>query len=115
VLEPASWPQLQVANDFSRPLRSSLIVSSELNGKAANTTRGGHDVPSTGSSSASSSSSCLTARIPRERDYLRTILHRICGKFMSYRYIICGSNGIPGGLVGRMSLNGEARYGTDSI
>jgi serine/threonine-protein phosphatase 2A regulatory subunit B' len=72
VLEPA-WPHLQVAYEFF--LR--FIVSSEVNAKAAK--------------KYVDQKFCLQlvelfdSEDPRERDYLKTILHRIYGKFMSHR------------------------------
>jgi len=75
VLEPA-WPHLQVAYEFF--LR--YIVSSEVNAKAAK--------------KYVDQKFCLQlvelfdSEDPRERDYLKTILHRIYGKFMSHRSFI---------------------------
>lgn len=75
VLEPA-WPHLQVAYEFF--LR--FIVSSEVNAKAAK--------------KYVDQKFCLQlvelfdSEDPRERDYLKTILHRIYGKFMSHRSFI---------------------------
>jgi len=75
VLEPA-WPHLQVAYEFF--LR--FIVSSEVNAKAAK--------------KYVDQRFCLQlvelfdSEDPRERDYLKTILHRIYGKFMSHRSFI---------------------------
>lgn len=75
VLEPA-WPHLQVAYEFF--LR--FIVSSEVNAKAAR--------------KYVDQRFCLQlvelfdSEDPRERDYLKTILHRIYGKFMSHRSFI---------------------------
>mmetsp|Transcript_9827 Transcript_9827/g.15188 ORF Transcript_9827/g.15188 Transcript_9827/m.15188 type:complete len:526 (+) Transcript_9827:171-1748(+) len=75
VLEPA-WPHLQVAYEFF--LR--FIVSSEVNAKAAK--------------KYVDQKFCLKlvelfdSEDPRERDYLKTILHRIYGKFMSHRSFI---------------------------
>mmetsp|Transcript_1532 Transcript_1532/g.1743 ORF Transcript_1532/g.1743 Transcript_1532/m.1743 type:complete len:655 (-) Transcript_1532:50-2014(-) len=74
-LEPA-WPHLQVAYEFF--LR--FIVSSEVNTKAAK--------------KYVNQKFCLQlvelfdSGDPRERDYLKTILHRIYGKFMSHRSLI---------------------------
>lgn len=75
VLEPA-WPHLQVAYEFF--LR--FIVSSEVNAKSAR--------------KYVDQKFCLQlvdlfdSEDPRERDYLKTILHRIYGKFMSHRSFI---------------------------
>lgn len=75
VLEPA-WPHLQVAYEFF--LR--FIVSSEVNAKVAKR--------------YVDTAFCLQlvelfdSEDPRERDYLKTILHRIYGKFMSHRSFI---------------------------
>lgn len=75
VLEPA-WPHLQVVYEFF--LR--FIVSSEVNAKAAK--------------KYVDQRFCLQlvelfdSEDPRERDYLKTILHRIYGKFMSHRSFI---------------------------
>uniref|UniRef100_A0A7S1FZL3 Serine/threonine protein phosphatase 2A regulatory subunit n=1 Tax=Corethron hystrix TaxID=216773 RepID=A0A7S1FZL3_9STRA len=75
VLEPA-WPHLQVAYEFF--LR--FIVSSEVNAKVAKR--------------YVDQRFCLAlvdlfdSEDPRERDYLKTILHRIYGKFMSHRSFI---------------------------
>lgn len=75
VLEPA-WPHLQVAYEFF--LR--FIVSAEVNAKAAK--------------KYVDQRFCLQlvelfdSEDPRERDYLKTILHRIYGKFMSHRSFI---------------------------
>ena len=75
VLEPA-WPHLQVAYEFF--LR--FIVSSEVNAKIAK--------------KYVDQRFCLQlvelfdSEDPRERDYLKTILHRIYGKFMSHRSFI---------------------------
>ena len=74
-MEPA-WPHLQVAYEFF--LR--FIVSSEVNAKAAK--------------KYVDQKFCLQlvelfdSEDPRERDYLKTILHRIYGKFMSHRSFI---------------------------
>lgn len=75
VLEPA-WPHLQVVYEFF--LR--FIVSSEVNAKVAK--------------KYVDQKFCLQlvelfdSEDPRERDYLKTILHRIYGKFMSHRSFI---------------------------
>lgn len=77
VLESA-WPHLQVVYEFL--LR--FIVSSEVNAKVAKK-RGIID-----------HAFCLhlialfDSEDPRERDYLKTILHRIYGKFMAHRAFI---------------------------
>ena len=74
-LEPA-WPHLQVVYEFF--LR--FIVSTEVNGKVAkkyveqNFIRMWIEL--------------FDAEDPRERDYVKTVLHRIYGKFMSYRSYI---------------------------
>jgi len=75
VLEPA-WPHLQVVYEFF--LR--FIVSSEVNAKVAK--------------KYADQKFCLAlvelfdSEDPRERDYLKTILHRMYGKFMSHRSFI---------------------------
>ena len=75
VLEPA-WPHLQVVYEFF--LR--FIVSQEVNAKVAKR--------------YVDQAFCLNlielfdSEDPRERDYLKTILHRIYGKFMSHRSFI---------------------------
>jgi len=75
VLESA-WPHLQVTYEFF--LR--FVVSSEVNAKVAK--------------KYVDQSFCLQlvdlfdSEDPRERDYLKTILHRIYGKFMSHRSFI---------------------------
>lgn len=75
VLEPA-WPHLQVVYEFF--LR--FVVSQEVNAKNVKRYL---DQPF-----------CLQlielfdSEDPRERDYLKTILHRIYGKFMSHRSMI---------------------------
>lgn len=75
VLEP-SWPHLQVVYEFL--LR--FVVSSEVNQKQAK--------------KYVDQKFCLSlvelfdSEDPRERDYLKTILHRIYGKFMSHRSLI---------------------------
>jgi serine/threonine-protein phosphatase 2A regulatory subunit B' len=74
-LEP-SWPHLQVVYEFF--LR--FVVSAEVNAKAAKR--------------YVDQKLCLSlielfdSEDPRERDYLKTILHRIYGKFMSHRSFI---------------------------
>lgn len=75
ILEP-SWPHLQVVYEFF--LR--FIVSSEVHAKVAK--------------KFANQNFCLElielfdSEDPRERDYLKTILHRIYGKFMSHRSFI---------------------------
>jgi len=75
VLEP-TWPHLQVAYEFF--LR--FVVSSEVNAKSAK--------------KYVDQRFCLQlvelfdSEDPREREYLKTILHRIYGKFMSHRSFI---------------------------
>lgn len=75
VLEPA-WPHLQVVYEFF--LR--FVVSGEVNAKIAK--------------KYVDQKVCLQlielfdSEDPRERDYLKTILHRIYGKFMSHRSFI---------------------------
>lgn len=75
VLEP-SWPHLQVMYEFF--LR--FVVSAEVNAKVAK--------------KHVDQKFCLKlvelfdSEDPRERDYLKTILHRIYGKFMSHRSFI---------------------------
>jgi serine/threonine-protein phosphatase 2A regulatory subunit B' len=72
----AAWPHLQVVYEFF--LR--FVVSSEVNGKVAkryvdqNFIRNWIEL--------------FDAEDPRERDYVKTILHRMYGKFMSYRSFI---------------------------
>lgn len=72
----ASWIHLQIIYEFF--LR--FIVSSEVNGKIAkkyidqNFIRNWIDL--------------FDAEDPRERDYVKTVLHRMYGKFMSYRSFI---------------------------
>lgn len=74
-MEP-SWPHLQVVYEFF--LR--FISSSEVNGKVAkryvdqNFIRCWIEL--------------FDAEDPRERDYVKTVLHRMYGKFMSYRSFI---------------------------
>ena len=71
-----SWPHLQVVYEFF--LR--FIVSSEVSGKVAkkyvdqNFIRCWIEL--------------FDAEDPRERDYVKTVLHRMYGKFMSYRSFI---------------------------
>lgn len=75
VLEP-SWPHLQVVYEFL--LR--FVVSSEVKGKVGKRYL--------------TQKFCLglielfDTEDPRERDYLKTILHRVYGKFMSHRSFI---------------------------
>lgn len=77
--EPAmeiTWPHLQVVYEFF--LR--FVVSAEVNGKVAKRyvdqafLRHWIDL--------------FDAEDPRERDYVKTVLHRMYGKFMSYRSYI---------------------------
>ena len=74
-MEP-SWPHIQVVYEFF--LR--FVVSAEVNGKVAKKyidqtfIRDWIDL--------------FDAEDPRERDYVKTILHRMYGKFMSYRSFI---------------------------
>lgn len=77
--EPAmevAWPHLQVVYEFY--LR--FIVSSEVNGKVAKKYVDQEFIRSW--------IELLDAEDPRERDYSKTILHRMYGKFMSYRSFI---------------------------
>jgi len=77
--EPAmevSWPHLQVVYEFY--LR--FIVSAEVNGKVAKKYVDQEFIRSW--------IELLDAEDPRERDYSKTILHRMYGKFMSYRSFI---------------------------
>lgn len=74
-MEPA-WPHLQVVYEFF--LR--FIVSSEVNGKVA---KKYVDLPF-----ISSWIDLFDTEDPRERDYVKTVLHRMYGKFMSYRSFI---------------------------
>ncbi|KAJ8613670.1 hypothetical protein CTAYLR_003165 [Chrysophaeum taylorii] len=75
VLEP-SWPHLQVVYEFL--LR--FVVSSEVNAKVA---KKFVDAPF-----CYRLIELFDSEDPRERDYLKTILHRIYGKFMSHRSFI---------------------------
>lgn len=72
----ASWPHLQVVYEFY--LR--FIVSTEVNGKVAK--------KYVDQSFIRSWIQLMDAEDPRERDYAKTILHRMYGKFMSYRSFI---------------------------
>jgi serine/threonine-protein phosphatase 2A regulatory subunit B' len=74
-MEP-SWPHLQVVYEFF--LR--FIVSTEVNGKVA---KKYVDI-----AFISSWIELFDAEDPRERDYVKTVLHRMYGKFMSYRSYI---------------------------
>ena len=74
-LEPA-WPHLQVVYEFF--LR--FIVSTEVNGKVAK--------KYVEQSFIRMWIELFDAEDPRERDYVKTVLHRIYGKFMSYRSYI---------------------------
>mmetsp|Transcript_3202 Transcript_3202/g.3476 ORF Transcript_3202/g.3476 Transcript_3202/m.3476 type:complete len:492 (-) Transcript_3202:140-1615(-) len=74
--EPAMevmWPHLQVVYEFF--LR--FIVSTEVNGKVAKRY--------VDQSFIRSWIELFDAEDPRERDYVKTVLHRMYGKFMSYR------------------------------
>jgi len=74
-MEPA-WPHLQVVYEFF--LR--FIVSSEVNGKIA---KKYVDLPF-----ICNWIELFDTEDPRERDYVKTVLHRMYGKFMSYRSYI---------------------------
>jgi len=76
-LDP-SWPHKQVVFEFL--LR--LVVSSELNAKMAKR-QGMID-----QQFCINLINLFESEDPRERDYLKTILHRIYGKFMSHRSFI---------------------------
>ncbi|KAJ1424683.1 protein phosphatase 2A regulatory B subunit [Ochromonadaceae sp. CCMP2298] len=69
----AMWPHLQVVYEFF--LR--FIVSSEVNGKVAKRY--------VDQAFIRSWIELFDAEDPRERDYVKTVLHRMYGKFMSYR------------------------------
>ena len=71
-IEP-SWPHLQIIYELF--LR--FIISPEVNGKVAK--------KFVDSSFLRSWIELFDAEDPRERDYVKTILHRMYGKFMSYR------------------------------
>lgn len=75
VLEP-SWPHLQVVYEFF--LR--FVVSSEVNAKVAK--------KYVDANFCYRLIDLFDSEDPRERDYLKTILHRIYGKFMSHRSFI---------------------------
>mmetsp|Transcript_12693 Transcript_12693/g.37751 ORF Transcript_12693/g.37751 Transcript_12693/m.37751 type:complete len:363 (-) Transcript_12693:1181-2269(-) len=75
VLEP-SWPHLQVVYEFF--LR--FVVSSEVNAKVAK--------KYVDANFCYRLIELFDSEDPRERDYLKTILHRIYGKFMSHRSFI---------------------------
>lgn len=75
VLEP-SWPHLQVVYEFF--LR--FIVSTEVNAKTAK--------KFVDQRFCAQLIELFDSEDPRERDYLKTILHRIYGKFMSHRSFI---------------------------
>eukprot|EP00753_Platysulcus_tardus_P009462 PLAT212.17.p2 GENE.PLAT212.17~~PLAT212.17.p2 ORF type:complete len:478 (+),score=262.43 PLAT212.17:325-1758(+) len=75
VLEPA-WPHLQVVYEFF--LR--FIVSSEVNAKVAKRY--------VDQAFLIQLIDLFDSEDPRERDYLKTILHRIYGKFMSHRAFV---------------------------
>lgn len=72
----ASWPHLQVVYEFF--LR--FIVSSEVSGKVAK--------KYVDQSFIRNWIELFDAEDPRERDYVKTVLHRMYGKFMSYRSFI---------------------------
>ena len=71
-IEP-SWPHLQIIYELF--LR--FIISPEVNGKVAK--------KFVDSSFLRAWIELFDAEDPRERDYVKTILHRMYGKFMSYR------------------------------
>ncbi|KAM3567057.1 hypothetical protein VYU27_010792, partial [Nannochloropsis oceanica] len=75
ILEP-SWPHLQVVYEFF--LR--FVVSTEVNAKTAK--------KYVDQRFCASLIELFDSEDPRERDYLKTILHRIYGKFMSHRSFI---------------------------
>merc|ERR1711988_1123475 len=75
ILEP-SWPHLQVVYEFF--LR--FVVSSEVNAKVAK--------KYVDANFCYRLIELFDSEDPRERDYLKTILHRIYGKFMSHRSFI---------------------------
>lgn len=75
ILEP-SWPHLQVVYEFF--LR--FVVSNEVSGKVGKKYVDGPF--------CSKLIDLFDSEDPRERDYLKTILHRIYGKFMSHRSFI---------------------------
>ena len=75
VLEPG-WPHLQVMYEFF--LR--FVVSAEVNAKVAK--------KHVDQKFCLSLVELFDSEDPRERDYLKTILHRIYGKFMSHRSFI---------------------------
>eukprot|EP00937_MAST-01D_sp_MAST-1D-sp2_P000299 g299.t1 len=75
VLEPA-WPHLQVMYEFF--LR--FVVSAEVNAKVAK--------KHVDANFCRQLVDLFDSEDPRERDYLKTILHRIYGKFMSHRSFI---------------------------
>ena len=75
VLEPG-WPHLQVMYEFF--LR--FVVSAEVNAKVAK--------KHVDQKFCLSLVELFDSEDPRERDYLKTILHRIYGKFMTYRSLI---------------------------
>lgn len=74
-MEPA-WPHLQVVYEFF--LR--FIVSAEVNGKVAK--------KFVDQTFIRCWIELFDAEDPRERDYVKTVLHRMYGKFMSYRSYI---------------------------
>jgi serine/threonine-protein phosphatase 2A regulatory subunit B' len=69
----AMWPHLQVVYEFF--LR--FIVSTEVNGKVAKRY--------VDQAFIRNWIELFDAEDPRERDYVKTVLHRMYGKFMSYR------------------------------
>jgi len=74
-MEPA-WPHLQVVYEFF--LR--FIVSTEVNGKVAR--------KYIDQAFIRNWIELFDAEDPRERDYVKTVLHRMYGKFMTYRSYI---------------------------
>ena len=72
----ASWPHLQVVYEFL--LR--FVISSQVSSK--------HAKKHINHAFCSSLVELFDSEDPRERDYLKTILHRIYGKFMPYRAFI---------------------------
>jgi len=74
-MEP-SWPHLQVVYEFF--LR--FIVSTEVNGKVAR--------KYVDQAFIRNWIELFDAEDPRERDYVKTVLHRMYGKFMTYRSFI---------------------------
>ena len=72
----ASWPHLQVVYEFL--LR--FVISSQVSSK--------HAKKHINHAFCSSLVELFDSEDPRERDYLKTILHRIYGKFMAHRAFI---------------------------